>query len=297
MELAKKRLREFNLVKQSKLPFDEVEDWNALFQEKDEEGQGELQLHDVKDMVNSIGVKWDKEFSETIKEWVQEADQNNNGTIDFGEFCIVIGKMWITNLHDVRDATRRFMQKDTVVSLKTVHGRYISVNARGEMFASSTTSGVYETFTRVNLSNGNSMFRGANNLFVKATETQLSCTEENAGTQFKVTTMEDERVILTASTAFGGSVYADKDGAVAVSDGNPRDEPNFPLEIVEQEQLLKKRWSRILPKRKPSKLIVSRQASKQSTHAPADPLSPGIQAGIAEIDAALQDNMMKFRGA
>ena len=35
----KTRMREFNLVKKSGLPFDEAEDWNVLFQTTDEEGE------------------------------------------------------------------------------------------------------------------------------------------------------------------------------------------------------------------------------------------------------------------
>merc|ERR1719162_2120270 len=62
MELVKKRMREFDIIKRSKLPFDEVEDWNVLYQQKDEEGQGELELLQVKDLVCSIGVPWDTEF-------------------------------------------------------------------------------------------------------------------------------------------------------------------------------------------------------------------------------------------
>lgn len=296
MELVKKRQREFNLVKLSKLPFDEVEDWNVLFQEKDEDGQGELQLVQVKELISSIGMKWDKDFSETVKQWMLEADENNNGTIDFGEFCVLIGKLWSSNFHDIRGATRKLMKKDIVVSLKSAHDKFVSTNPEGQLSAVNAKAGARETFTMISLPSGCVRFQGPNLKFIKCVETTLGCTADDPknGTEFKMTTWEDERVVLVASNAFGGTLYATKDGSVALSDGNPADEPNQPFSLVKQEELAKKCWSRLLKVRKPSKLVVERrkQSIDKGSSMPegGEPLSPGIQEHIEELEKALEEN-------
>jgi len=295
MELLKKRVREFELIKVSKLPLDEVEDWNVLYQTQDEQGQGEMELIQVKDLVASIGVKWDNDFSVTVKQWLHEADENNNGTIDFGEFCLLIGKLWSSNLHDIRGASRKFLKKDTIVSLKGVHGFFVSVNEQGEVMARAEKTGPCETFTMIRLPSGNATFKGAFGKSLVCIDEKVECTGDS-GTQFKVLTLEDERVQLTASSQFGGTLFANINGYVAISDGNPADEPNFPFVLIKQDELAKKCWSRLLPKRKPSKLVVTnverRRARSKEVPVEAVPMSPGIQSGIDDMEKALEDNKL-----
>jgi len=294
MELVKKRMREFDIIKRSKLPFDEVEDWNVLYQQKDEEGQGELELLQIKELFTSIGVRWDAEFSTHIKDWILEADENNNGTLDFGEFCHLISKLWASNLHDVRGASLKFLKKDTLMSLRSVHGHYIGALSSGEVIGTGQV-GANEIFTMSRQISGNVIFKGPHGFYVNTIDDKIECTREveKECTQFKMTTLEDERVILVASTPFGGALYVLESGQVAISDGNPSHEPHSPFTMIKQDDLTKKCWSRSLPKRKPSKLVVEGRSNSKMKAKPVEeePLSPGISSGIADIDAALATNM------
>lgn len=297
-EVMKTRQREFYLIKASKLPFDEVEDWNILFQQKDaeREGQGELELVQVKELLTSIGVKWDSDISSQLKVWLQEADENNNGTIDFGEFCSLIGKMWETNIHDIRGASRKQLKKDMVVSLKSVHGTFITSTKHGEISARNR-SGFEESFTLIRLANGGVILRNAFGMYMNCDKSDVNrvlCAAESEkdAQQFKMTTFEDERVHFVVSSSQGGNLFVDHGGAVAISDGNPADEPFFPFTVVKQEELEKRCWSRLLiPKRKPSKLVeVGRSRSKMRAE---DPGSPGKEQAAAAIDNALDQNKMR----
>jgi Ca2+-binding EF-hand superfamily protein len=283
----KKRMREFNLVKQSKLPFDEAEDWNALFLACDEEGRGELQLAQMRTLLENIGLKWDHEMSETVKSWMQEADENASDTIDFGEFCIFVSKLWTTDYHNIRAACRQFLKKDTAVSLKSVHGTYLGTDTSGDMFARSTTIGQAETFMMSIHTNTNASFRGFHGKSVDVHEEKVTCLEERSGTQFKMTPQDDDRVIFVAATSFGGVLYATPDGMVRCSDGNPNDIPNAIFELIRQEDLQKKCWSRSVMKRRPSKLVAP---TKKPSLEPDSPTSPGLKQSIAEMDEALEAN-------
>jgi len=294
MELSKKRMRELDIIKRSNLSFEEVEDWNALYQQKDEEGQGEMELRQIKELFTSIGVKWDGEFSTHIKDWILEVDENSNGTIDFGEFCHLISKLWASNLHDVRGASLKYLKKDMLMSLQSVHGRYIGALATGEVIGSGDRVGVNETFTMSRQISGNVTFKGSHGFYIHTIEDKIECTKEveKECTQFKMTTLEDERVVLVASTPFGGALYVLESGQVAISDGNPSHEPLSPFTIIKRDDLTKKCWSRALPRRKPSKLVVEGRSNSKSKPRPVveEPLSPGMSSVIADIDTALANN-------
>lgn len=288
MESEKNRMREFNLVKQSGLPFDEVEDWNVLFTSTEAKAGGEeLEMAQVKELFSSIGVKWDAEFSHTIKAWIEEADENNNGKIDFGEFCLVVGKLWAANLHDIRGCARSCGAKDTVVALLSVHGTYLAANAEGQIVAQSAAVADNETFTMISIAPSTVSFRSYHGTFIICSGEKVECREENAGTQFKVTTLEDERVILKASTSFGGTLFAKENGEVALSDGNPDDVPFFPFTIVKKDELTKRAWSKVIPRRsrRPSTLKMS--GRKEGA---VEPISPDLQLSVDAIDKALDEN-------
>mmetsp|Transcript_37613 Transcript_37613/g.66856 ORF Transcript_37613/g.66856 Transcript_37613/m.66856 type:complete len:484 (-) Transcript_37613:127-1578(-) len=295
MDAEKKRLREFTLVKKSGLPFDEVEDWYELFNENDSDGSGELQRHHVRDLITSIGVTWDKDMAEAIGQWVHEADENNNGTVDFGEFCIVISKLWATNLHDVRNASRKFMGREMVSSLKSVSGKFISASSDGQVVATSTEIGANETFTMIRLQSGNVILQSVHGPCLSVDIDDLRC-KEGSRTEFKVKTLEDERVILTASTAAGGILFANDEGKVGISDGNPADKPYFPFTVTLHETLVKKNWSRVKPpkktkRRRPSKMSVPAKGAAEE-----DPTSPGLKEAIALMDEALNTSRSMGEG-
>lgn len=300
-EERKSRMREFNLVKSSKLPFDEVEDWNMLYQQSDTEGQGELQLCQVKELITSIGVTWDSHFSESLKRWLIEVDENSNGTIDFGEFCCLIGKMWSNDLGGIRGASRKHLSKDTIMSLQSVHGKFISTTATGDMDCRSITAGMKESLTMIRLSNGYVRLRGPHGLYVECCGTDARCTveEEREAAQFEVTTLEDERIKLRVSNREGGFMFVGVEGNVCISDGNPLDEPTFPWVVMKQDDLTKKSWSRLLiPKRKPSKMVEEKRRASKGRLGVGMP-APGVvldkQADIDDLDRALEDNAVQSR--
>merc|ERR1719443_2535308 len=149
------------------------------------------------------------------------------------------------------------------------------------------------------LPNGNTVFRSEKNgRYMTSRETHVACTEmeQRQAMQFSATTLQSEEVMMFKSTmAFGGCLYADGAGHVAISDGNPLLEPYFPFIIYKQEDLLKKCWSRMLPKRKPSKLVVEKRSKSKAKQlpnpqAPQTPPSPGLVSAADEIDRALEHN-------
>lgn len=295
MDLEKKRLREFQLVQQSGLPFDEVEDWNRIFQTSDGTGSGELEMMQVKDLISSIGVKWDNEFSHTLKAWMEEADENTNGTIDFGEFCLLIGRLWSANLNNIRGCARGCLATETVLSLRTVHGTLLSASEDGKVSALATSIGSEETLTMISLPSGNVTFKGAYGKFFNCQEEKVSCDAAN-GTQFKVTTNEDESIVLKASTSFGGTLYANSDGMVALSDGNPDDQPNFPLVMMKYDDMTKKCWSRMVRPARPAKINTDGRSRSKDKTLPPMPISPGLADCIKDIDNALDENKASARG-
>lgn len=303
MDQERNRLREFNLVKKSGLAFDEVEDWFKLFHEQDHEGTGDLERSQMKDLITSIGVTWDNEVSETISKWVDEADENSNGKVDFGEFCIVVSKMWATNLQHVREASRKFMAKEATVSILSVSNSFLGASTSGDVSASSKTVGTDETFTLFRLPSGNILLQSAHGPFLSIGEDNLQCIEGKKS-EFKVKILEDERVLL-AGTGDMGNVYAKDDGKVGISDGNPILRPFFPFNLVFHDDLTKKSWSKVKPtptpkttKRKPSKVrTASKRVSEKASGASLatsvatdDPGSPGLKQAIQDMDQALQRN-------
>jgi len=298
MEEDKNRARQFELVKQSGLPFHEVEDWNHLFITKDTKGSGELQLGEVKTLIVNIGVKWDRETSDQIIEWIAEGDANNNGTIDFGEFCLVISKMWAANLHDIKGAARNLMVKDRTVSLKSVHGTYLAAGKDGSCSAPRTEAGEAETFImKRNPDNGCICLQSRHGKFIKVTESDVACNGDT-GTDFKLTTQEDERIILTTTGALGGHLFVHSDGKVQVSDGNPADIPFTIFSVVSHEELHKKCWSKSVSSKPKIDIKEARKRSKEgSTPRMMDPLSPGMSNAIANMDAALDNKaLLSARG-
>jgi Ca2+-binding EF-hand superfamily protein len=300
MEEEKTRRRQFDLVKESNLPFHEVEDWNALFVSKDEACRGELELGEVKDMITTIGVKWDKDMSDIIMGWIGDADVNQNGTIDFGEFCLVISKMWSANIKDIRGAARKLQVKDRTVSLRSVHGTYVAASKEGQLSALNTTAGDLETFVMKKQVSGCFCIQSRFGKFLKAVESDVDCTSTEKGTEFKLTTLEDERITLGASTSFGGNLFVQADGTVAMSDGNPALEPFTYFSVVSHEELHKKCWSKIMaPKPKALSIGEVRKRSKDKCAPPEDdPLSPGMAKTIGDLDQALEAKaMLSARGA
>jgi len=303
MEEEKTRRRQFDLIEQSGLPFQEVEDWNSLFNSKDEQAKGELMLSEVKALIVGLGVKWDKEVSDKIMAWITESDDNNNGSIDFGEFCLVISKMWAANLHDIRGAARDLLVKDRTVSLQSVHDTYIAATKDGILSARRHEAGDTETFVMKRNPNGNICLQSRWGKFVKVLDddhTNLDC-KSDRGTEFKLTTLEDERVVLSASTPTGGNLFVRGDGSVAVSDGNPADLPFTIFTVVSHEELHKKCWSKssIVIKAKPTTIAEARKRSKdlRTPRETEDPVSPGLKKSIDDIDSRLETKaLLSARG-
>jgi len=208
--------------------------------------------------------------------------------------------MWATDLNGIRGASRKHLKKDTVLSLRSVHGNFMTVLPAGHMACNSRNAGTNEIFTLIRLGSGCCQLRNAAGRYVSCADGRLMCTAETQkdACQFNVKTLEDERIILTTSGQNGGSIYVDAQGNVSISDGNPADEPYFPFIVIKQDDASKKCYSRLLiPRRKPSKLVEEhiRKSSKQQMlrqGSPGidEPVSPGKQAGIEAIDMALEMN-------
>lgn len=292
MEEEKTRRRQFDLIKESGLPFHEVEDWNTLFNSKDQSGRGELELSQVKDLVTGLGVKWDKEVSDKIIQWIGESDQNQNGTIDFGEFCLVISQMWAANLHNIRGAARNMLVKDRTVSLRTVHGSFLAASEDGVVTAPRSEAGEAETFVMKRKPNGNVCLASRWGNFISVVETDVDAKRSDGGTEFKVATLEDERITLTASTPMGGPLFVGTDGSVAVSDGNPDDVPFTMFSIVSHEDLHKKCWSKDMSKPPKPVSVEARRKSKSPRDVEALMLSPGMKQAADDIDTALESHRL-----
>jgi Ca2+-binding EF-hand superfamily protein len=291
MEEEKQRQRQFDLVKSSGLPFHEVEDWNVLFCSKDEEGRGELELAAVKDLITSLGVQWDRDASETLRTWIEQGDVNSNGTIDFGEFCVVISKMWSSNFHNIRGAARNFGAADRVISLLSVHGTYVAANEDGTITALGREAGKPETLTMLRSPTGNICLRSTFGKFFTVVELDVQANGDN-GTQFKVATLEDERIVLSASTSLGGQLFVTSEGAVAISDGNPADVPFTTFVVVSHDELHKKCWSKHVPAMPAKSEVRRRSKSKEDIRAPC----PAVQEAITAVDTALELKKSSARG-
>jgi len=256
-------------------------------------------------LVTGLGVHWDKEMSDKIQGWINDSDSNQNGTIDFGEFCLVISKMWAANLHDIRGAARHLLVKDRTVSLQSVHGTYLAANKEGEVYASKMEAGASETFVLKRNANGNICLQSRFGKFMVVIDSEdfrVDCNGD-IGTQFKMTTLEDERITLTpASKAeMGGSLFVRDNGTVAVSDGNPADIPYTMFAVVSHEELHKKCWSKSTVRTCPQTSIAEARKRSKEFGTPrlaegGDLLSPGMEKAIYDMDAALDNNVLSARG-
>lgn len=297
MEEEKERKRQFDLIKQSGLPYHEVEDWNALFQSRDSGGKGELQLSEVKELISGLGIPWDKEASETVRTWVDKGDDNANGSIDFGEFCIIISKMWSANFKDIRGAARNSLVKDASVSLKTVHNTYVTAAQDGKLIANTAEPEEAEIFIMKRFPSGNISLQTSKGDNIVVREFDVQACKEN-GTQFKVTILEDERIILNASTTLGGPLFVTLDGVLAISDGNPADIPFTIFSVTSHDDLNKKFWSKHLPKKGKSKaeIIEARQKAKSKSPRPNASLCTTVAETINSVDNALEAKKLSARG-
>jgi len=95
------RVREYELLQRSGMELSECEEWFEVFGAVSEE-VGWISMLDIKAVFEKINVKWDKQGTIQMKEWLTEVDDDYNGQIDFGEFCCLVQKMWDANFGGIR---------------------------------------------------------------------------------------------------------------------------------------------------------------------------------------------------
>jgi len=95
--------REFDLVVKSGMPFKEAEEWMSIFEIYDDKRVGELTVAQVRLLFQNIGLKWGSDDNSQLVTWISEYDENRNDTIDFGEFCCIVRKMWDSDFCGIRE--------------------------------------------------------------------------------------------------------------------------------------------------------------------------------------------------
>merc|ERR1711972_1046142 len=77
------RQREHQLLERSGMELERIEDWHTIFLEMcADAGPYSIKISDIKDKFSCIGLKWDKEGTKQMKEWLTEVDEDYNGQID-----------------------------------------------------------------------------------------------------------------------------------------------------------------------------------------------------------------------
>jgi len=95
------RRREHGLIAKSGMSLEECEGWHPIF-DLAAGGTGCINVQDLRTLFQTIGLSWGAEGNRDILAWIKDADENNNGEIDFGEFCCLTNKMWTNNFADIQ---------------------------------------------------------------------------------------------------------------------------------------------------------------------------------------------------
>eukprot|EP00929_Paragymnodinium_shiwhaense_P004883 TRINITY_DN10613_c0_g1_i1.p1 TRINITY_DN10613_c0_g1~~TRINITY_DN10613_c0_g1_i1.p1 ORF type:complete len:409 (+),score=124.84 TRINITY_DN10613_c0_g1_i1:67-1293(+) len=107
---AETRKREHSLIIRSGMALQECEDWLQVFQEKETETGGGIGMGDVKELFGEIRLCWSYSQSNLLTTWLHECDEDCSGHIDFGEFCVLVQRMWDTNFANIREKTAEALE-------------------------------------------------------------------------------------------------------------------------------------------------------------------------------------------
>lgn len=103
--------REHGLLEQSGMELTDIEEWYGIYQaaleartevEQNGANAGTITMSDVKAVFERISIKWDKDGTKKMKEWLFEVDENFTGYIRFGEFCCLVQRMYETNFANIK---------------------------------------------------------------------------------------------------------------------------------------------------------------------------------------------------
>eukprot|EP00747_Dinoflagellata_sp_TGD_P181503 gnl/TRDRNA2_/TRDRNA2_35364_c0_seq1.p1 gnl/TRDRNA2_/TRDRNA2_35364_c0~~gnl/TRDRNA2_/TRDRNA2_35364_c0_seq1.p1 ORF type:complete len:413 (+),score=105.18 gnl/TRDRNA2_/TRDRNA2_35364_c0_seq1:118-1356(+) len=104
------RKREHALITRSGMSLGECEEWLPVFQANDE-GMGYVEIPKMRELFETINLKWDVAGSKVMMQWIHEVDEDNNGQVDFGEFCCLVQKMWDKDFGGIRSCCSDTLRK------------------------------------------------------------------------------------------------------------------------------------------------------------------------------------------
>ena len=242
-----KRKREFDLVERSGLPLHEVEDWAAFFDTHDTECTGELTLSQLKGLLTDVGVTWDTNSTWQIMQWAEELDENQNGTIDFGEFVNIMSRMWETDFCSVRTLALQSFEHDEPVALLDHSGRYLLAQG-SELRAVGTSISTEGTFALNSGPDLHITLRSSEQLYIMVRDNgrvDCSATSEASAARLSLQWQGDGKVVLQSGDAWPTTIVSSETGELTALLGEGSRGPRGSFELVRLNQQHNKKWTKM----------------------------------------------------
>lgn len=105
------RKREHELIIKSGMQLEECEEWIDLFKAAALHPRASIKIVDMQRLFQALELDWGKEANLQLQEWLKEVDEDNTGSIDFGEFCCLLQIMWQKDFGGIKAKSTQAIKK------------------------------------------------------------------------------------------------------------------------------------------------------------------------------------------
>eukprot|EP00397_Hematodinium_sp_SG-2012_P033682 GEMP01036025.1.p1 GENE.GEMP01036025.1~~GEMP01036025.1.p1 ORF type:complete len:523 (+),score=105.24 GEMP01036025.1:73-1641(+) len=107
----KYRVSEITIIKNSGFSNAEIQGFRGIFDTAANLSATQswtgIKIKDMIDLLTAVGVKFSRQEKVTVYKWIKLVDHDNNGELNFGEFCALMGLIWHTNLGKCAQLTKQ----------------------------------------------------------------------------------------------------------------------------------------------------------------------------------------------
>eukprot|EP00397_Hematodinium_sp_SG-2012_P020195 GEMP01020793.1.p1 GENE.GEMP01020793.1~~GEMP01020793.1.p1 ORF type:complete len:516 (+),score=108.00 GEMP01020793.1:74-1621(+) len=110
------RVSEISIIKNSGFSNEEIQGFRVIFDaaappDATDAWTG-IEIQKTIGLLHNAGVKFSREDKITVLKWIKLVDDDNNGVLNFGEFCALMSLIWHTNLGGCRELKKKEASKN-----------------------------------------------------------------------------------------------------------------------------------------------------------------------------------------